>query len=78
MYWYFAYPKGVLYKYRKLITQSQIVQHIICVSVSLYTLTLDNCKQSKYGNECGSLLYIMYLFYFTAFYLKSYLNKKIK
>ena len=78
MYWYFAYPKGFLYKYRKLITQSQIVQHIICVSVSLYTLTLDNCKQSKYGNECGSLLYIMYLFYFTAFYLKSYLNKKIK
>lgn len=73
MYLYFAYPNGFLSKYKKIITQSQIIQHIICLSTIFYTTILDNCKQNPYGNESGFILYSMYLFYFSLFYLKSYI-----
>ena len=69
MYWYFAYPHGLLHRYRKLITSSQIVQHIICLTTIVYTMSIDNCKQNRWGNELGLALYSMYLFYFVAFYL---------
>ena len=78
MYWYFAYPKGMLYKIRKLITQMQIVQHVICILTIVYTMRLDNCEQNKYGNKLGLLMYLMYLFYFIVFYINSYRDKKLK
>ena len=75
MYWYFAYPQGFLKKYRKLITSSQIVQHIVCLSTIIYTSRLNNCEQNQYGNFFGFIMYSMYLFYFSSFYFKSYINK---
>lgn len=76
MYLYFAYPKGYLFKYRKYITQFQIVQHIICLITIFYTNTLKNCTQNKFGNISGLLAYLMYLFYFMMFYFKSYFYNK--
>ena len=75
MYWYFAFPKGILKKIRKQITQIQIIQHIICISTIIYTMNLDNCKHNNYGNESALLLYLMYLFYFIIFYIQSYKKK---
>jgi hypothetical protein len=72
MYWYFAFPKGFLHKYRKLITQSQIVQHIGCLGVISYTLTKDDCRQAEYANVFGLAMYSMYLFYFGFFYINTY------
>lgn len=72
MYWYFAFPKGFLHKYRKLITQSQIIQHIGCLATIVYTSSIDNCEQAEYVNAFGFALYSMYLFYFSLFYLQTY------
>ena len=74
MYWYFAFPKGCLFKYRQMITQSQIVQHIICLITIFYTYSLENCQQNLYGLDLGLFLYLMYLFYFVSFYFKTYFN----
>uniref|UniRef100_A0A6C0EJX8 Very-long-chain 3-oxoacyl-CoA synthase n=1 Tax=viral metagenome TaxID=1070528 RepID=A0A6C0EJX8_9ZZZZ len=74
MYWYFAYPRGYLKKYKVLITQAQIVQHIVCLVAIIYTSFLDNCEQNKYGNSVGFLLYMMYLLYFSMFYFKNYIH----
>ena len=78
MYWYFAFPKGVLNKYKRVITVSQIGQHIIVISGGIYIHLKDDCQQNKYGNNIGLLIYFMYLFYFTIFYINSYMNKMIK
>lgn len=75
MYWYFAYPNGILNKYKKLITLMQILQHIICLITILYTFNLKNCSVNKLGNFIGLLLYFMYLFYFSLFYVKTYKKK---
>ena len=74
MYWYFAFPKGILKYVRVQITQIQIIQHIVCITTSIYIENLSNCNQNKYGNKVGLLLYSMYLFYFSLFYIKSYFN----
>ena len=74
MYWYFAYPRGYLSKYKVLITQGQIVQHIICLITIVYTSFLENCEQNKYGNKIGFLLYMMYLIYFIMFYFNKYIH----
>ena len=78
MYWYFAFPKGALNKYKRLITISQIGQHIIVISGGIYTHLNDDCKQNKYGNNIGLVIYFMYLFYFTSFYINSYMSRMIK
>ena len=78
MYYYFAYPNGIMKKYRKLITQIQIIQHFIVLSSSIYIKNIDNCKQNKYGIELCIVLYTMYMVYFSNFYLRTYLIKKIK
>lgn len=75
MYWYFAFPKGIMYKYRQLITISQLIQHIIVIFSCIATLIMDNCEQNEYGNKFGLLMYFMYLFYFCIFYIKTYLRK---
>jgi len=36
MYWYFAYPRGVLQQYRQSITRAQILQHILVLSSIAY------------------------------------------
>ena len=74
MYWYFAYPNGFLKLFRVRITQIQIIQHIICIITSTYICFTD-CHQNKYGNKCGLIGYLMYLFYFSLFYIKSYFRK---
>jgi hypothetical protein len=77
MYWYFAYPKGGLYPYRKLITSSQIIQHVISLVSLIYVkLNESTCQQNQWVLEIAIALYGMYLFYFTAFYLKSYKSGK--
>ena len=73
MYWYFAYPRGVLKLFRKAITQLQITQHIICIITIIYTSFLQNCYQNNYGNLFGFVLYMMYLSYFCIFYRKVYI-----
>jgi hypothetical protein len=78
MYWYFAYPKGFLYPYRKMITQSQIVQHIACVTTVVYTYFKEDCAQNGYGLYATGALYCMYLFYFSVFYLNTYYSRKDK
>ena len=78
MYWYFAYPKGILYKYRKGITQIQIIQHIICLAVSSHQLIINNCQYTKYGIKSCFFLYLMYLFYFSKFYFITYYKKALK
>lgn len=75
MYWYFAFPKGFLRSFRKTITQSQIIQHAVCIITIMYTYRLDNCQQNKYVLQLALILYSMYLFYFCVFYLKTYLKK---
>jgi elongation of very long chain fatty acids protein 6 len=79
MYWYFAYPKGVLYPVRKGITIIQIVQHIMCVCTSIFGLLNRNtCPQEYIGNVSGFMLYMMYLAFFVAFYIKKYADKRNK
>ena len=77
MYWYFAYPHGILKKFRMFITLSQIVQHILCLLTVVYTMTLKDCDQNKYGNITGLFLYLLYLGYFSHFYCKNYFKKKL-
>ena len=77
MYWYFAYPKGFLHKYRKIITQSQIIQHIVCLGVLVYTSVIDDCSQAEYANPFGIAMYSMYLFYFVMFYANTYYRSKV-
>jgi hypothetical protein len=76
MYWYFAYPNGYLHKYRRQITQSQIVQHVACLGTIVYTMSLENCEHAEYANQLGLALYLMYLFYFVSFYFGA--GKKIE
>ena len=71
MYWYFAYPKGFLHRYRRQITQSQIIQHVVCLGTIVYTMNTDNCEQAEYVNPLGLAMYLMYLFYFVSFYFGS-------
>jgi hypothetical protein len=79
MYWYFAFPTGGLHRYRKLITSSQITQHIISL-VSLVYVKMNEvtCPQNQLILELGIALYGMYLFYFMAFYVQSYNSKKVE
>ncbi len=78
MYWYFAYPRGGLHRYRKLITSSQIIQHIISLVSLLYVKMNElNCPQNYLVLEVAIAMYGMYLFYFTAFYVQSYSSKKV-
>ena len=76
MYWYYAYPRGFLYKFRRLITQLQIIQHITCLLTIIYTQNLKNCEQNKYGNQIAFISYLMYLIYFVLFYINAYLKKQ--
>lgn len=77
MYWYFAYPKGFFHRYRKLITSSQIIQHIISLVSLVYVKMIEaDCPQNEWLLEVAIGLYSMYLFYFTAFYLQSYNSVK--
>lgn len=77
MYWYFAFPNGWLYPYRRYITQIQIVQHIVCLTTIVHTYALgsERCEQNKYGNFYGGLMYLMYLCFFAKFYIGKYLIK---
>lgn len=75
MYWYFAYPKGVLFPIRKIITISQIVQHLVCLIVISYAAFQENCHTPPYAIEISLSAYLMYLVYFSIFYYKSYTRK---
>ena len=71
MYWYFAFPRGILRPYRKLITKIQIIQHIACVYTTIHTLFAVDCHKS-YGLYVGLSMYIIYFGMFLNFYLKVY------
>ena len=81
MYWYFAYPKGMLRSYAAWITRIQIAQHVICITTALYA----NIRQyrygdcyggDRYGHELALALYSMYLTYFSLFYIQKYMADK--
>lgn len=75
MYYYFAYPKGIMRNFRKLITRTQILQHVLCLASILYMYSnLDNCYTTKSGLELALGLYIMYLVFFTLFYIAQYVK----
>jgi len=77
MYWYFAFPKGFLGKYKSFITKSQILQHIIVLFSIIYSQLNKNCNVNNIGNIVGFILYSMYLIYFILFYSKNYIKNKI-
>lgn len=75
MYWYFAYPKGVLQPYKKFITQLQLLQHIVVIYCIIYLMIYKNdtnCIQNPYSCEIGLSLYTMYFLFFLSFYLLKY------
>jgi len=75
MYWYFAYPKGFLFKYRKTITTIQIYQHIIALCTCIYVIFINpDCEQNYYGIRLGFVLYMMYFGFFMEFYIKNYIK----
>ena len=76
MYWYFAYPKGLLYPFRKIITISQIFQHVLCLITISYSYFQENCHTTPYAIEVSLLAYLMYLIYFSMFYCQTFLKRK--
>lgn len=76
MYWYFAYPRGMMKPFRKFITQIQILQHILCIGATVYAIMRENCTINPYSNEIILGMYVMYLFYFSMFYISSYSKQK--
>jgi len=76
MYWYFAFPRGSLYPFRRMITQSQIVQHVICIAFTGYSFVADDCSDGFVGRVFIVVMYSMYLIFFTQFYIVSYMKKK--
>ena len=75
MYWYFAFPKGVFQPYKKIITQLQILQHILCLYCITYSMKYKSdtfCIQNPYSCEIGLSFYTMYLLFFLSFYLFKY------
>ena len=71
MYWYFAFPRGMLRPYRKWITGSQIVQHALCLYTIGYHRHVITCYR-PIGLDIGLGAYAVYLFMFLNFYLKVY------
>ena len=78
MYWYFAYPRGFLYKFRQFITSIQIIQHIIAVIAIVTTFNDKNCNNNYVAMTMALFLYSMYLTFFVVFYMKKYIERKIK
>jgi hypothetical protein len=75
MYWYFAYPKGILQHYKKSITQIQILQHITMLYFLINIMinkNETNCIYNPYSNEIALSLYFMYLLFFLSFYIFKY------
>jgi len=81
MYWYYAYPKGALQKYKKYITQIQIIQHIYMILSTIYIYNYCDWITIKYMIPYYSsvICYSYYLFKFAMFYFINYIEKyKIK
>ena len=80
MYSYYAAPKA-LRPLRKLITTSQIIQHVTVLGTILYTsgtrLLGGSCDVSDGANGLSLLLYGMYLVQFLAFYVSAYLKRPV-
>jgi len=77
MYWYYAYPRGVLYKYKKIITQIQIVQHIYMILSTIYIYNYCDWILVKYTVPYYSsvVCYSYYLFKFVMFYFVTYIGQ---
>lgn len=73
MYWYFAFPKGLLKPYTSWITKFQIFQHIICILMTLYSLYINTCIDNNTGFYSSLCLYMLYLGLFMSFYIKRYI-----
>lgn len=77
MYWYFAFPRGVLYPVRRWITRIQIVQHVLCLTAIGYAEYFRaTCDVPLFGNRLGLAMYLMYLGFFVAFYVTDGRKKK--
>ena len=72
MYWYFAFPKGLLKRYTYWITKFQIFQHTICILLTCYSLYINTCIDNNIGFYANLFCYTMYLVMFILFYLKKY------
>ena len=77
MYSYYAAPKA-LRPLRKMITTSQIIQHVSVLCTILYTSGTryrgGSCDVSDGANGLSLLLYGMYLVQFLAFYVAAYVK----
>ena len=82
MYCHFLYPRGFLHPYRKIITQMQIFQHITVVMSIIYVnyqqLAYSRCMDQNFFHITGWLMYFIFLYQFTTFYMRSYNKKKPK
>ena len=73
MYWYFAYPKGMLKRWNKTITVMQMIQHTICLIITGSTLWMrETCKQNLIGNILLFYGYVQNWLLFANFYIKKY------
>mgnify|MGYP001188339152 CR=1 FL=1 len=72
MYWYFAFPKGLLKPYTSWITKFQLFQHVICILFTYYSLYMNKCINNILGLYVALCCYILYFIMFILFYLKKY------
>ena len=72
MYWYYLFPKGIMRKHKRKITQIQIFQHIYMLFCTIYIgrNCIDDVQNVIYYTtiSCYSFYFVM----FCEFYLKSY------
>ena len=75
MYYYFAFPRGFMRKYRQAITVIQLIQHVACLSGWTYIyLHIDQCYSTVLGIQLALGLYVMYLTFFSIFYFVQYVR----
>ena len=74
MYYYFAFPKGTLSKYKKVITRLQIIQHFYMLFsiLGIYNLCSDKFFKFILPMTSGFICYSYYLVKFLLFYFKKY------
>jgi hypothetical protein len=76
MYYYYAFPRGFMRRYRQWITTIQIVQHCMCLSGMTYIyLHKDECATTPIGTELALAMYVMYLTFFVMFYVVQYVQR---
>lgn len=83
MYAYYVQPRALRWS-KKMLTQAQILQHVAVLSTAIYVLWVryglgwEDCSSDWIPITFGIAMYAMYLVFFLAFYVGSYLRRKPK